>query len=124
MYTCCHLANSVGATNGAALVNMLRNYKQSKSNDITCLVSAILVAMTILCMPGGGRSNTLSWFTVGISECSGIIRNLSATQYQHTVLLAQSTIFVIQVTIIDHPRSCVVYNFGHVCMYVCMSARR
>lgn len=68
--------------------------------NITCLVSAILVAMTILCMPGGGRSNTLSWLTVGISECSGIIRNLSATQHQQTVLLAQSTIFVTQLTVI------------------------
>jgi len=28
--------------------------------EITCLVSAMLVAMTILCTPGGGRSNTLS----------------------------------------------------------------
>lgn len=41
------------------------------------LVSAMFVAITILRTPGGGRSNTSRWLTVGIIECNGMILYLS-----------------------------------------------
>ncbi len=38
------------------------------------LVSAMLVATTILVTPFGGASNTRCWFDVGSDECSGKIQ--------------------------------------------------
>ena len=35
----------------------------------------MFVAITILRTPGGGRSNTSRWFTVGISEWRGMTRS-------------------------------------------------